>query len=102
MRQGEIQKVEWMNGEKGDEKKLLALYVLGMNKKYEVFSQLSGQKLDIHALVTFLACPRKVTQRRAPGENPLRQARSSSVHFGNLPCGLRTSEMFNPRPLSPG
>ena len=33
--------------------------------------------------VTFLACPRKVTQRRAPGENSLRHARSSSVHFGN-------------------
>src|SRR5512139_477967 len=39
--------------------------------------------------VTVLACPRKVTQRRAPGENPLRHARSSSVHFGNSPCGLR-------------
>ena len=48
-------------------------------------------------LVTFLACPRKVTQRRAPGENFSRHAQSSSVHFGNLPFGLRTSEMLNPR-----
>src|ERR1700690_1122305 len=52
--------------------------------------------------VPFLACPRKVTQRRAPGENSLRHARSSSVHFGNSPFGLRQSEMLHPRTLSPG
>ena len=46
-------------------------------------------------VVTFLACPRKVTERRAPGDNPLQHARSSSVHFGNSPFGLRQSEMFN-------
>src|SRR5512147_2266109 len=45
-----------------------------------------GFSLTLTALfVTFLACPRKVTQRRAPGENPLRHARSSAVHFGNSP-----------------
>jgi hypothetical protein len=44
--------------------------------------------------VTFLACPRKVTERRAPGENPLRHARSSSVHFGNSPFGLRHPKCF--------
>jgi hypothetical protein len=50
--------------------------------------------------VTFLACPRKVTQRMAPDENSSRCAQSSSVHFGNSPCGLRQSEMLNPRTWS--
>ena len=39
---------------------------------------------------------------RAPGENSLRQALSSSVHFGNSACGLRQSEMLHPRARSPG
>jgi len=39
--------------------------------------------LAYELLVAFLACPRKVTQRRAPGGNALRHAWSSSVHFGN-------------------
>jgi hypothetical protein len=41
------------------------------------------------SFVTFLACPKKGDPKKAPGENPLRQARSSSVHFGNSPFGLR-------------
>ena len=45
--------------------------------------------LGSHSLSPFLRAQRKVTQRRAPGENPLRHAWSSSVHFGNSPCGLR-------------
>ncbi len=55
-----------------------------------LFSMTSGCFLGfsfilIALFVTFLACPRKVTQRRAPGENPIRHARSSAVHFGNSP-----------------
>ncbi len=48
-------------------------------------------------LVTFLACPRKVTQRRAPGENSLRHAWSSSVHFGNSPFGSDSPKCFTLR-----
>ncbi len=49
---------------------------------------LSGSSLhQFLTFVTFLACPRKVTQRRAPGGNSLRHAQSSLVHFGNSPFG---------------
>ena len=48
-------------------------------KKTRIVDFLAGACL---CFVTFLACPRKVTERRAPGENSLRHAQSSSVHFG--------------------
>ena len=41
-----------------------------------------------------------VLLRRAPGEDPLRHAQSSSVHFRNSGFALRQSEMFNPRTRS--
>ncbi len=51
----------------------------GAEKKTRIVDFLAGV---CFFFVTFLACPRKVTQRRAPGENSSRHAQSSSVHFG--------------------
>ena len=49
-----------------------------------------------HALVTFLACPRKVTQRRAPGENFLP---AYSVVLGAFrKLALRASNIRNALP----
>jgi hypothetical protein len=60
-----------------------------------------------YSFVTFLACPSKVTQRRAPGWSfDIDPARSSSVRFENSPfgqvklSGLEQFETFNPRTRS--
>ena len=50
------------------------------------------------SFVTFLACPRKVTQRRAPGENSLRRAWSSSGHFGNSPSPTSSGQAGSDSP----